>query len=216
MKLKLLFASICLIFFVENGMAQTGDSCNDPILASVGDTNMADHTAGTDQWYRYESQVNGSITLSTVGLTTEDTKVFVYDDCGGVLIDSNDDSSGTQSEISFTGVVGGVYFIKWDNQYTNGTYNWSLTQDGVAAGVSDDLLKEEIEVKIYPNPATNEFRVKSKKDVLKVRIFNTSGELVSQIAGNTNTYFIDLQSGVYVVDIELADKVVVHKRLVVK
>jgi hypothetical protein len=68
-----------------------------------------------DVWFCYLALSNGTATVSTCGLTSVDTKIAVYDSCGGTLIACNDDACGTGSEVSFPIVAITGYMIRLGN-----------------------------------------------------------------------------------------------------
>lgn len=110
--------------------AKPGDFCELPIAAVTG-INSASNATGS-QWFSYTPSIDGRMILSTCGMTTEDTKVYVYDGCNVGDIDNSDDNCGEedlQTEISINVTKGTKYLIKWDDSYTKGTYNWSLSMN---------------------------------------------------------------------------------------
>ncbi|MDP6839512.1 MAG: zinc metalloprotease [Planctomycetota bacterium] len=74
-----------------NANTDGGADCSD------GGSNNID----ADVWYCYLSFSSGTATVSTCGQTGIDTKIAVYDYCGGNLIACNDDTCGTDAEVSF-------------------------------------------------------------------------------------------------------------------
>ncbi|HPO65655.1 MAG TPA: T9SS type A sorting domain-containing protein, partial [Bacteroidales bacterium] len=109
-----------------------GDFCENAINAQV-DTNHADNSFG-DQWFVYTATANKMVTISTCGLTTEDTYVVVYNNCNGTAITSNDDNCSTQSKVAFNADSGQTYYIRWKNTYTRGNYDWELSERDILPG----------------------------------------------------------------------------------
>ncbi|NOU16496.1 MAG: T9SS type A sorting domain-containing protein [Bacteroidales bacterium] len=106
-----------------------GDMCESPITAIQG-INSASNVTGS-QWFSYIPAIDGVMTVSTCGMTTEDTRVYIYDGCNVVDIDNSDDDCGEgegfQTEISVKVTKDTKYLTKWVDDYTSDTYNWNLS-----------------------------------------------------------------------------------------
>jgi len=102
-----------------------GETCSSPITAIAG-LNSASNVNG-NQWFTYTPSANGMVTISTCGLTQEDTYVEIYEDCASDYIADNDDYCELQTTVDFPVVQGHSYLIKWKNDYTSGTFNWNLS-----------------------------------------------------------------------------------------
>jgi hypothetical protein len=88
-------------------------ACDDLIL---GDTSSSTDTGGNaapDVWYSFTGDgVIQNVTLSLCdGGTDYDSVIRVFDACGGAEIDTNDDSCGLQSELTFTSDGTSTYLI---------------------------------------------------------------------------------------------------------
>ncbi|MDB4334875.1 T9SS type A sorting domain-containing protein [bacterium] len=110
-----------------------GELCSNPIAAISGDNT---HTEGADtyQWYNYTATRNGKITVSSCDKTTDDTKVVVYSECNGSDIDYNDDYCATQSQVSFVGIIGETYLIKWKHNNSSTGFTWTLSETDWSQG----------------------------------------------------------------------------------
>ena len=62
-------------------------------------------------WYEYTATCDGVATISLCG-SSYDTKLGVWDACGGTLLDCNDDACGAQSEVEIYVTVGQVLVIE--------------------------------------------------------------------------------------------------------
>lgn len=73
-------------------------------------------------------------------------------------------------------------------------------------------------VKVYPNPAVDQFIVEASEAIKSVQIFNISGQLVTQKVGNNqNKYILDrsgLPSGIYYTEVETVSSKQVVKLLI--
>ena len=124
----------------------TNDECSGAIALAVGTTAFSTVGAsGTtpactkfgnaniynDLWYSYTAEGDGNCTISLCGATF-DTKIAVFDGCGGALVACNDDLCELQSELSFTPTCGTTYLISVGafGAAGFGSGDIALTQDG--------------------------------------------------------------------------------------
>ena len=112
-----------------------GDICSMALIPAEG-VNAA---AGAPDWYEFTSTVDGSMTItSDINGQTLDTKVYVYDDCEGSSLDSDDDGgAGLTSTLVMDIVAGTTYYIYWSEQYTSSAFDWEFT---VVAGTPDFIV----------------------------------------------------------------------------
>ncbi|MBL7110630.1 MAG: PKD domain-containing protein [Bacteroidales bacterium] len=114
-----------------------GESCINPMSGNLG-VNFADHAGSVDQWYVYTATMDGMIVLSSCDSTAEDTWVEVWDGCGMIMINSNDNECGSQAKIQFASYTGYTYFINWSSIYTSGSYSWALLEKPLQPVVTID------------------------------------------------------------------------------
>jgi hypothetical protein len=188
--------------------------CSNPQQAIVGNSNEADHTYGEDQWFLYTASSNGQITISSCELTTSNTYVSVFNNYEEDPIISNDDGCSLQSEVTFDCTLGQTYLIKWSNIYSPGIYNWSLTEN-VNTGIND-LKKNQIDIKLHPNPAINEFHIDPTDQIKKVVIYNINGIKILDLEDITNPVAINVPTGLYFVKMMLIDETSRMEKLIVK
>lgn len=192
---------------------QQGELCSLPLNATEGNTNIADHSNATDQWFSYTSVSDGKITVSSRALTTENTSVRIYDDCAGIQLVGNDDFNGEQSEVEFDVIKDQPYLIRWEKKAISGSYNWSLLFEGAPTAV-DNARKNEVEV-VYSNGL---LRIKlSKPEISTVKLFNLSGALVKTCNSSSAEIEVNcggLVKGVYIVQLKLGSEVVTRKVLI--
>lgn len=74
-----------------------------------------------------------------------------------------------------------------------------------------DSQKEDSEILIYPNPATNYLMINSLKTVDKVEIYDLMGKTSITSNNETKINISHLQKGIYLIHIYLADKVITKK-----
>ncbi|MDC8004966.1 T9SS type A sorting domain-containing protein [Aureisphaera galaxeae] len=97
-------------------------ACDDVITGDTSDnTDQGGNNDSEDEWYSFTG--TGSAQIVTVSLcdpgTTYDSRLTVYDSCGGTEIATNDDSCGLQSELQF---------------FSDGTTTYYIAVEGFAAG----------------------------------------------------------------------------------
>ncbi|MFT5199338.1 MAG: hypothetical protein ACI87O_002007 [Planctomycetota bacterium] len=122
----LVFAGACM----APGFAQGGDECASATSIMGAGPHAFDQTLATesidfsgcgtlnfDVWYSWTAGQSVDHLISLCGGATHDTKLAVYDSCGGVELACNDDTCGLQSEVTFNAVSGNTYLIRI------GTYN---------------------------------------------------------------------------------------------
>ena len=129
------------------------DNCVDATLivdgntpfTTVGSTTDGDNPTGSqcgalgagfynDIWFKYTPSADGSLTVSTCNQATFDSRINIYDGCGGLIVACNDDATdcGLTSEVT-TPVVCTVTYIIRVGGYgaaTFGTGTLSVTMEG--------------------------------------------------------------------------------------
>lgn len=184
---------------VEEAWSQ-GEVCNNPIEAVVGTGNESDHSAAVDQWFRYTAPGNGTIKVSTCGLTTENTSVRIYEDLCGIQLDGNDDFCPDQSEVEFTCVENTSYLIKWENINTSGTYNWSLVYD---SPTSLEEIHHDYNLRVRSK--TNVMEISLPENIeATINLYGMLGSVIKSIKSNGGVIQIDagdLSAGIYIISI---------------
>ena len=113
------------------------NTCSYAIEVLDGQTISTTHsTAETDVWYKFTPSSHVRVTISRVELTSLETYVLIYTDCGTInYIAFNDKISNPEySHLTFEGKAGVTYYIRWDYNSTllGQTYKWNLsTRDPV-------------------------------------------------------------------------------------
>ncbi len=189
-----------------------GEDCSAAITASLGE-NTADNSSGS-QWFEYTPTVDATVTISSCDLTSADTYVYLYTDCGASEVYKSDDNCSYQSELSFEAQANTTYYIKWSNTFTSSSYTWTITTD-----VTTDIDSRESiisDVKLYPNPATDNISIESDKIIDYIQIFNSQGNMVKEVECPETKINLDLTQGLYLVNIYFKDGSSAIKKLTVK
>ncbi len=92
--------------FDTNGSTTDGANPTDPSCGAFGGGFF------NDVWFSFAAPTSESYTVSLCSATW-DTRLDIYDACGGLIVACNDDSCGSlASEIAFTAVAGSSYTIR--------------------------------------------------------------------------------------------------------
>ncbi len=124
-----------------------GYDCTNPLVA-VKDTMTA---PAPETWYVFTADSSGTYDIQTCGLgNTCDTKLYVYDHCGGLVIGEgvqgttfyDDDGCGSnfQSKITAALQAGSTYYVRVGDYLTacvGHTINWEIKFHGPIAGCMD-------------------------------------------------------------------------------
>lgn len=122
-----------------------GSSCNSPVALTTGE-----HTASFDNtWYTFTPTQTGMYVLSTCGLSTCDTRLYVYQTCPigtnltvgpeGTYAYNDNANCGLQSSLNAMMIAGTTYIVRvgdTDNACT-GDITFSLTYNGPVTGCTD-------------------------------------------------------------------------------
>lgn len=192
---------------------QQGETCNDPILAVEGTANESDHSEATHQWFTYTPVTDGSLTISTCGLTAENTSVRIFEDCSGLQLTGNNDYCSEQSEVQLTVVKDQQYLIQWENNSTAGVYNWSLSFDGTPTEINTELI-DQLKVSYEDDVLSIKLPHEEKVDI---QVYNLSGLLVkthSNKAMNVALNCSDLTQGIYIVQVSTGSGVFTQRVLI--
>ena len=101
-------------------------------------------------WYSFTPESSGMYFISTCGVNTCDTKLWVYDECpsnisnsndGTIYYDDNNGGCNDQARVNALMVAGLTYYIRVGDAggSCTGAINWSLTFNGEISGCMDPL-----------------------------------------------------------------------------
>ncbi|MBI9061989.1 MAG: hypothetical protein JEZ14_08360 [Marinilabiliaceae bacterium] len=103
-----------------------GISSKNPIEIEAG-CYVANHSHKDDCWYVFEAGEAGRYSISSMGLTNENTCLFVYGADAGVSIASSDSvGKSMQSKVVLDCTAGERLLVQWSNAFTNESYRWEL------------------------------------------------------------------------------------------
>jgi hypothetical protein len=123
---------------IEENEDVTGKFCTSAYTAVEG-TNQCDHSTGYSQWFEYSPAEDGKVIITNCGQTTENTRLRVLKNgCNEGIheyIFVNDICQQQESD-TFAVFASDTYYIKWENTFTSGIYNWILTRMPLGEGES--------------------------------------------------------------------------------
>lgn len=166
-----------------------------------GDATLADDDTDGDTIANYldnDDDGDGVPTLNEEGDTDNDTipnYLDTDDDGDGVAtIDEDYNQNGDPTD---------------DDLNTNGIADY--LEDNSAAGITDVILQKSIS--LYPNPASDVLNIENRtdKEITGVSVYAVNGVLVKQSSAAGALNVSDLQSGVYIVKVQVNDQVLNYK-----
>lgn len=118
--------------------------------SSAIDVNLGTYTAPvSNTWYKFKPDSIGTYSISTCGSNTCDTKIWVYDQCTGLVWDNtnmgtlfyDDNAGGCGLQAVVTAYLDSskTYYIRIgdNNGSCNNTINWTLEYEGPVVGCMD-------------------------------------------------------------------------------
>jgi hypothetical protein len=132
------------------------------------------------------------------------------DNCNLDTVFNSLTSSGTLAGTQLN--ADSVYTISWiaiDEAGNTDTCTFEITVNSVNAINDIDFTAQ-----VFPNPATNQITVQSPENEGTITIWDNTGKavIVKQITGDaTQIDIIDLQSGVYIVQIRTSENIIYSK-----
>lgn len=111
---------------------ESGDLCTLPQTAVLGVNESSD----VPMWFSYTPETDGDLSISSVGLTTTDTYLYVFDECGEAPFAENDDfGDDYQSKLLLADMKAGeTFYIYWGNEYSSEPFEWNLEQITISTG----------------------------------------------------------------------------------
>lgn len=200
-------ALLLLMFIGGHAFGQWHVYCyRDTFQVPVGVSSVLDVTAN-DDWNAPSSAINYIPNPITVGYSS--FIGFLVTEFGGTLVILNNDSIEYTPPQGFTGMDRFYYGVS-DASAPTGVYDTAQAwvQVGTVTALADPLAQQ---LELYPNPTTDQVRVRSPHAVGRIEIYNWEGRLVAQ--GNQSVDVRQLAPGVYMARIQMADQLFTRKFL---
>lgn len=123
-----------------------GSSCGSALIAVEATPYVA---SVNDTWYEFSPTANGMYDITTCGMNTCDTKIWVYDHCNNLTWNNtnigtayyDDNGCGYQAHVSAALVAGSIYYIRIGEGSIgcNQPINWIINYGGPIVGCMDPL-----------------------------------------------------------------------------
>ena len=128
---------VLLLFFSGTFMLQAqNNTCATATPITPGTISAPAFTGGTAtngsydaHHYSYAATGDGTIDISSCATAT-DTRLFVYDGCGGTQLVADDDGCPGNNGSQTTGLAvtsGTTYYIEWDDRWNSSAFDFDLT-----------------------------------------------------------------------------------------
>ena len=154
---------------------EAGDLCDLPKDATKG----INVTSLSSRWFTFEAPKADTYTISSIGNTTVNTELKIYDVCGGVVRAMNDDSGGNQSQLQLALTSGEEILIYWTKKWSSVGFDWSLT-----AASDQTITFAPLPTKVFGD---NPFDLTAAASSGLPVTFSSSDETVATVSQNTVT-----------------------------
>jgi hypothetical protein len=160
-------------------------------------------TGNVLQWFARSHDPSFPDSYRVMVATNAGTEVQDFQDTVAVI--ANEFPSGLTRKFSLNKFDGQSVRIAFVNQTFNG---FKLYVDSILVMENDPLSvseieKSELQVKVYPNPTSQAFKINVDAEIQKVVLINLSGAVVEEWNGLQTIFDIQhLQEGMYLLDIQ--------------
>ena len=139
-----------------------GDACENPHVSVEG----INQTPGDymNCWSRFTMPRSGKLTITSVGLTDQDTELEIFSNCADpVQLASNDDSKGTQQSTVVLDAVnaGESLILHWKNENANLPIQWniSIENNDLPGALCENAIEVDVSSEPLAGKADNWYRV---------------------------------------------------------
>lgn len=169
---------------------------NDCSLANTFETGYYLLKSGEEGWGKYVATESGTLTISSCGISDDDTFLTFNTDCV-TEVGESDDACSLQSELSLEMDAGDSVLFKWWDEYYYEEFLYEIRFE------SDNLLTtfndfDSSNTKVYPNPTTGELSLVGFEKGQNLQVVNLQGQIVLKHQVGENTLNIsNLSEGIY-------------------
>lgn len=233
---------VLFIFAINSSFAQQGFLCTDPIVIMALPYTTTDNTAnygdnydpstasspacslttfgnnyhsGNDVIYSYIPEVSGTIKIELPNAVAW-TGMFAYTDCANIGISyaacATGSSAGIRTINNFAVTAGQTYYIFISSWATPQTVAYTLNVTQLTLDVNEFEATQKIG--LYPNPVKDKLQIQSNLDITSASIISINGQVIRKVEVKDNTIPMeDLQSGLYVVQLNTANGSTLHRKI---
>ena len=164
---------------------------------------------GGEVWFTVTVPSDGILTIETLsasGSSITDTTIDVYSGaCGDLVAVACDDDGGEGAfsliEINDMTLADQTLYVRAWEYGNNATGEFRISAyNANVVGVED--INENVNIFLYPNPASSELHISGLQEVTNVSIFNMLGQKVLSTKTQNMINVSDLSTGMYVVTID--------------
>ena len=171
--------------------------CNNAKEFQVGYYNVK---SGEDGWGKFVAKESGVLTISSCGLTEEDTYLSFNSNCETEIAKSDDSCGDLESELSHQMILGDTIFFKWWDEYDHDKFLYEIKFEPEEKILSIEEIEKETTTTttttIYPNPTKDILHIKNPQQK-KIRIYSLQGETLLEANGVSHLDISNLENGVY-------------------
>jgi hypothetical protein len=108
----------------------------------------------------------------------------------------------------------GTYLSGWIKNTTSYFVNNEAECELSTTGLSVSALTDNTNIKLYPNPAKEFFRIETDQDIEIIKLYSVSGCLVKTYIKQDDYSILNFQSGVYFINIQFKGNNLIQKLIV--
>ena len=202
-----------------------GDACDNPHVSMEG----INQTPGDymNCWSRFTMPRSGKLTVTSVGLTDQDTELEIYSSCTDpIQIATNDDAENTpQSTVELDAVnAGETLLLHWKNEKANLPIQWSIAiEDNDHPGaLCENAIEVDVSSELLTGQGDNWYRVvmPEQGDLLissnnltdvdtHLRVYDGCGLSLVGESDDLDWYAMNFQSEVLLEELNTGDELLV-------
>lgn len=203
---KLLLATVLAICYIAT-FAQ-GDSCQNPITINLGDT-LNTNTTNGNQWFKFTAPQQGTYAVTTLGLTTQNTDVNIYNNCDGEKA-ATGYFGAEQTYNTIQMEANQTVFIEWTNNFGQSTeFDFTVLQTSAGQNFNQPISIENNgsfssntsnKITFYSFVTTTEQVISAAYNAnIYIRLYNQQGNELDY--GSNNLLRSKQPAGTYIISI---------------
>lgn len=155
-------------------------------------------TSEEEGWGKFIANSAGRLTISSCGLTEENTHLTFNTDCSTEITEP-DECGETGSELTYDMIVGDSILFEWLDSYDRGEFIYEIRFESEVVTNINTFEKLSAQ-KAYPNPTDGILKLEGFDKDKRILVVNSLGEKVISINTTPNSLdFSKIPSGVYLI-----------------